>query len=330
MSLRSICIVAISLFAGLGVLASVNAQPQKQKVVRIGVLVPGSPTFFMNRFDAFRAGLRELGYVEGKNLAFEYRYAESKAERLPALAHELVRLKVDLIFSAGAEPILAAKAATKTIPIVFGTVPDPVASGIVDSLARPGGNVTGLSAVAPELGRKRLEILKEIVPGLSRAVYFWSSQDPGAAAGNAQMQSAARSLGVTLQSIDIRDAKDFDKAFDAARKERAQALLTSAEPQVNAQRVRIVDFATENRLPAIYAAPESVEAGGLMTYAPNYGDLWRRAAIYADKILQGAKPADLPVEQPAKFELTINLKAAQQIGLSIPSNVVMRADKIIR
>ena len=306
---------------------SAEAQ-QAGKIPRIGVLVTSS--FFLTRFKAFQEGFHDLGYVEGKNFVFEYRYAEGNLDRFPELAAELVRLKVDVIYTASGEAVLAAKNATKTIPIVFGTVQDPLASGLVDSLAKPGGNVTGLSALAPDLGGKRLELLKEVVPRVNRVAFLWSPLGPGAHVSLKETQAAAQALGLQLQSLEVRNRKDLERGFEAARRERAQAITTAPDPLINVERERIVGFATKNRLPAMYAAPEFVDGGGLMTYAPSYSDLWRRSASYVDKILKGAKAGDLPVEQPKKFEFIINLKAAKQIGLTIPPSVLARADKVIK
>ena len=296
---------------------------------RIGFLVTPSRSFFTARMEGFQQGLRNLGYIEGKNIVIEYRYAEGKTDRLPELAAELVSLRVDLIVTSG-PALWAAKNATKTIPIVFTGVQDPVATGVVDSLAKPGGNVTGLSILAPELGGKRLELLKEVVPKITRVAFLWAGLGPGAPLSVKETQAAAQAMGLQLQSLEVRDLKDFDSAFEAITKNRAQALLTNPGPVINTHQARIVEFAAKNRLPAMYAAPESVDAGGLMSYGPNPTDQYRRAAVYVDKILKGAKPADLPVEQPIKFEFIINLKTAKQIGLTIPPNVLVRADKVIK
>ena len=303
----------------------VEAQ-QTNKIPRIGFLVAPSESFFSARVEGFRLGLRNLGYIEGKNIVIEYRYAEGNARRMPELAAELVNLNVDVIVASGPSS-LAAKNATKIIPIVFAAVQDPVASGLVSNLATPGGNATGLSTLAPELGGKRLELLKEVVPKITRAAFLWGS---GVAAIAKEIQAAAHALGVQLQSLEVRNAKDFDTVFEAAIKERAQGLLTSPGALINTHQARIVEFAAKSRIPAMYTAAETVDAGGLMSYAPNQTDQFRRAATYVDKILKGAKPSDLPVEQPTKFELVINLKTAKQIGITIPPNVLARADKVIR
>jgi putative ABC transport system substrate-binding protein len=301
---------------------------QPKKVPRIGFLVVPSRAFFANRIESFRRDLRSLGYVEGKNIVIEYRYAEGNLDRLADLAKELVSVKVDVIVTTTTQSVLASKNATRTIPIVFVGVGDPVATRLVDSLAMPGGNATGLSNLAPELGGKRLELLKEAVPRITRVAFLWGSGSQAPLVK--ETQAAARALGLQCQSIEARDSKGFDSAFEAITKNRAQALLTSPGAIINTHQARIIEFAMKNRLPAIYAGPEFVDAGGLMSYAPSYTDLYRRAAIYVDKILKGAKPADLPVEQPTKFEFIINLKAAKQIGLTIPPNVLARADRVIR
>jgi putative tryptophan/tyrosine transport system substrate-binding protein len=300
---------------------------EPSKIPKIGFLVVPSRTFFANRIESFRQGLQSLGYVEGKNVVIEYRYAEGNLDRLPELAKELVGIKVNVIVTTTGSSVLVVKNATRTIPVVFAGIQDPVASGIVDSLARPGGNATGLSLVATELGGKRLELLKETVPRIARVLFLWQS---ASAVTVNKTQAAARALGLQCQSIEVRDSKSFDIAFESATKERAQALLTSPGPIVNTHQARIIEFAAKNRLPAMYAGPEFVDAGGLMSYAPSYTDLYRRAAYYVDKILKGANPANLPVEQPKKFELVINLKTAKQLGLTIPPNVLARADRVIR
>ena len=305
----------------------VEAQ-QAGKVPKIGFLIVPSRSFFTARMEGFQQGLRNLGYIEGKNILIEYRYAEGRGDRLPELAAELVNLKVDLIITTG-PALWAAKNATKTIPIVFTGVQDPVATGVVDSLAKPGGNVTGLSILAPELGGKRLELLKEVVPKITRIAFLWAELGPGARLSVKEIQAAAQALALQFQSLEVQDSKDFDSAFEAITKNRAQALLTNPSP-INTHQTRIVEFAAKNRLPAMYTAPEAVDAGGLMFYGPNATDQLRHAATYVDKILKGAKPADLPVEQPTKFEFIFNLKTANQIGLTIPPNVLARADKVIR
>ena len=307
-----------------------EAQQQLKKLHRIGILLVGSSSFYSAWIDVFRQGLKELGYIEGKNIAIEYRYAEGKADRLPALAAELVGLKVEIVFTSSTPSVLAVKKATSTIPIVFVSISDPVASGLVTSLARPGGNITGLSLVAVELSGKRLELLKEAVPKVTRVAFLWESTNPDQAPQWREAQAAAQALGLQLQSLEVRSANDFDSAFEAALKERVQALITTPEALFGTHLKRIVEFAAKNRLPTMYGNPQFVDAGGLMSYAPDYTVQYRRAAIYVDKILKGSKPADLPVEQPTKFEFIINLKAAKQIGLTIPPNVLARADRVVR
>jgi putative tryptophan/tyrosine transport system substrate-binding protein len=309
---------------------AVEAQ-QPKKVPRIGYLSVSSPSAMSTRTEAFRQGLRELGYVEGKNIVIEYRYAEGKFDRLPALAAELVRLKVDIIVTAGPPATRSAKEATVTIPIVFAQDGDPVASGFVASLARPGGNITGLSTLAPELSGKRLELLKEIVPRLSRVAVLGNSTNPANAQVLKETELAAGVFGVKLQYLDVLDPKDIETAFRAASKGRADAvLMTVSGGVVLSQRTQVVELAAKSRLPAMYIIREYVETGGLMSYGVSLIDLDRRAATYVDKILKGAKPADLPVEQPTKFEFIINLTAAKQIGLTIPPNVLVRADRVIK
>ncbi len=272
-----------------------------------------------------------LGYVEGKNIFIEYRYAEGKLDRLPDLAAELVRLKVDVIVIAGGTPpLLAAKNATRTIPIVFAAGADPVGSGFVTSLARPGGNITGLSLVAPELSGKRLELLKETVPKVSRVAVLLNPTGAAIGALSAETQVAAGSLGVQLQLLEARSPDELDPAFSAMMRERASALVVTQDAMFIDNLTRIVSLAAKSRLPAIYPNSEYVDAGGLMSYGTIINDLYRRAATYVDKILKGRKPADLPVEQPTKFEFIVNLETAKQIGLTIPPNVLARADRVIK
>jgi len=308
---------------------SAEAQ-QPAKIPRIGILSPGSSAFPTSAYhDSFRQGLRELGYIEGKNTFIEIRYAEGKRDRLSDIATELVKLKVDVIVTATRPGVLAARNATSAIPIIFAAVGDPVRAGLVSSLARPGGNITGLSIIETELFGKRLELLKETFPKITRVAYFRDATSSGT--GSAEMQAAAaRALGLQLQSLEVRSAKDFDGAFQAILKERAQALTTAASPVISTNQQRIVAFAAKNRLPALYPYSEFIEAGGLMFYGVSFSDLFRRAATYVDKILKGAKPADLPVEQPTKFDFVINLITAKQIGVTIPPNVLVRADKVIK
>lgn len=307
--------------------AVVQAQ-QPTKVPRIGYLAARSGPGPNDQ--AFQLGMRELGYVEGQNIVIERRWAGTNPDRLPSLAAELVRLKVDIIVTSGSTSTRAAKEATVTIPIVMAQDPDPIGSGFIASLARPGENITGLSNLNRELSGKRLELLKEIIPRLSRIVVFGTTAFPGNAQGVREVDAAAGAIGVKFQYVDCLTGSDIDAAFRAASKERADAVLVLPGPIFNAQRKNIVDLAAKNRLPATYNSPEYVEAGGLMSYGASITDSYRRAATYVDKILKGAKPADLPVEQPTKFELLINLKTAKQIGLTIPPSVLARADRVIK
>jgi putative tryptophan/tyrosine transport system substrate-binding protein len=321
----------VVLLVGLALTSVHLAEAQQPtKIPRIGFLAAVSLSANSARFEAFRQGLRELGYMEGKNIIIEWRSSEGKADRLPALAAELVRLKVDMIVSGGSTATRPAKEATNTIPIVMAQDTDPVGNGFVASLARPGGNITGLATLAPELSGKQLELMKEIVPRLSRVAVLGTSTRSGNAQSLKETELAAGAFGVKLQYLDILSPKDIETAFRAASKGRADAVLVLTSPFATSQRTQIADLAVKNRLPAIYDRAEFVEDGGLMTYSVSSTDLFRRAAIYVDKILKGAKPADLPVEQPIKFEFIINLKAAKQIGLTIPPNVLARADKVIK
>jgi putative ABC transport system substrate-binding protein len=319
-------LVAVVLLA-LGVIAEAQ---QPQKVSRIGFLNALFPTTNPARIEAFRQGLRDIGYVEGKNIVIEYRYAERKFDRLPALAAALVRLKVDVIVTSASQETRAAKEATNTIPIVMANEADPVGTGFVASLARPGSNITGLSTLSPELSGKRLELLKEIIPKLTRVAVLGNSTSPGNADTLKELELAAQELKVKLQYLDVLSVNDIETSFRAAGKERADAVLVLSDSLFTSQRMQIIDLAVKSRLPASYARPEFVQSGGLMTYGPNINDLYRRAATYVDKILKGTKPADLPVERPMKFELVINLKTAKQIGLTIPQSVLYRADKVIK
>jgi len=308
-----------------------NAQ-QAAKVPRLGLLgahLSASP----HLAEAFRRGLRDLGYVEGRNVVIEYRDAEGKPERLPALAAELVALKVDVIVTTGGTPAgLAAKQATRILPIVFAATSDPVRTGLVTSLARPDGNVTGLSLLAPELVGKCLEQLKQAVPEVSRVVVLWQPSAHGAATDKDLLNGAeiaARALAVRLQFVEVRGPADFDRAFSDMTREHADALTVLGSVMFTNERRRLVDLAAKNRLPAVYPWREFVDAGGLMSYGADLGDLYRRAATYVDKILKGATPADLPVEQPTKFELVINLKTANAMGLVVPPTLLARADEVI-
>lgn len=303
-----------------------SAQPPT-KVPRAGVLWPGSAP---DKWDeAFREGLHTLGYMEGRNVLLEYRWAEGKQERLRELAEELVRLKPDLIVTISAPAILALKQTTATIPIVFAGTSDPVRSGFAANLAHPGGNLTGLSLMAPELAGKRLALIKSLVPGSSRVAALWNGSDEGMAIRVREAQLAAPALDVTLLSPEIRTLADLESTFTALTRDRPDALLIFVDPFTVSHRQRIVDFAAATRLPAIYEDRVFVEAGGLMSYGPSVQDNCRRAAIYVDKILKGVKPSDLPIEQPTKFELVINLKAAKTLGLSVPLSMQQLADEVI-
>jgi putative ABC transport system substrate-binding protein len=324
--------LGLSVIAFVLVVAGAVAQAQQPtKIPRIGYLTAASLSAISNRTEAFRQGLRELGYVEGKNIVIEWRSPEGKPDRLPALAAELVRLKVDVIVTGGAAATRPAKEATSTIPIVMTQDGDPVGSGMIASLARPGGNITGLSRLSPELNGKRLELLKETVPRLSRVAVFGTSTSPDNAQDLKEVELAAGALKVKLQYLDVLDRKDIETAFRAAVKGRAGAVLMMVSgPVYNSHRKELADLAVRNRIPVIYGRAEPVEAGGLMSYGVSIDDLDRRAATYVDKILKGRKPVDLPVEQPMKFEFIINLKAAKQIGLTIPQWTLMKADRVIK
>jgi ABC-type uncharacterized transport system substrate-binding protein len=323
-------IIHFALYALLLAL-SFPAEAQQPKIIpRIGVITQGSLSSAARSIKAFREGLRDLGYVEGQNITVEYRYAEGVDERFPNLAAEAVQLKVNVIVAIGTPAAQAAKNATQTIPIVMISVTDPVGTGLVASLAHPGGNVTGLSNLNSDLGGKQLELLKEAFPKISRVAVLWDSANAGNALWLGEMKTAAGALRITLQPLDVRGPDEFERAFSAIKKEHANALSVLANGVANTNRARIVDFAAKSKLPAMYANNLFVDTGGLMSYATDSADLWRRAAAYVDKILKGAKPADLPVEQPTKFELVINLQTAKQIGLTIPPNVLARADRVIK
>ena len=311
--------------------SAVNATAQEaKKLPRVGFLTAGSSSTITARIAALRLGLREFGYIEDKNILLEWRFAEGKVERIPALVADLVHLKVDVLVSAGSSVTGPFKEATKTIPIVMAQDTDPVGNGFVASLARPGGNITGLSSYSAELNGKRVEILKEIVPRLSRLALIGQSTYPGNAQAIKETEVAAAAFKVQVQYLDVLDPKDIDAAFREATKNRATAVLVLQNNILNSHRRQVTDLAAKTGIAAIYYAPEFLDGGGLISYAPSINSLYRRSAAYVDKILKGAKPADLPVEQPTKFELVINLKSAKQIGLTIPPNVLARADKIIR
>jgi len=322
--------LVLALAATLLALSFPAEAQQPKKIPRIGYLTGNSLSDLSARMEAFRQGLRELGYVEGKHIIIEWRSADGKNDRLPALAAELVRLKVDIIVTAGPTQTRAAKAATSTIPIVMTNDGNPVSDGFVATLARPGGNITGLATLAPELSGKRLEILREVVAKLSRVAILGASTRPDNAQSLKEVELAAKVFGVKLQYLDVLSLKDIETAFRAASKARADGVLTLPSGMIASQRAQIIELAVKNRLPAIYHGSQFVEAGGLMSYGVNLLDLDRRAATYVDKILKGAKPGDLSVEQPKKFEFIMNLKAAGQIGLTIPPNVLARADRVIK
>ena len=329
--MRKITGVTLSAMLLALALCSFAEAQQPKKIPRIGLLgsLSGSSSSDRIRTEAFLQGLRDLGYVEGKNIVIEYRYADGKYERLPGLAAELVRLKVDILVARGAPAAHAAKNATSTIPIVMGNAADPVGTGLVASLARPGGNITGLSDFNSGVITKRLELLKEVVPTVSRVAVLLNPANPTNPPQLKEVQAVAPALGVTLFSLEVKGADDIEHAFTAMKKERTGAVLVIGGAAGN-HVPRLAELVVKNRLPTIWSSIEAVETGGLMSYGTNFADLYRRAATYVDKILKGAKPADLPVEQPMKFEFVINLKAAKQIGLTIPPNVLARADKVIR
>jgi putative ABC transport system substrate-binding protein len=303
----------------------VSAQ-QAGKIHKVGYLSPSLPSVYSPLlFD----NLRELGWIEGKNVTFEYRFAENRLERLPELAAELVRLNVDVIVAVGTLGPLAAKRATTTIPIVMLSAGDPLGTGLVDSLARPGGNVTGMSLMVPDLGGKRLELLKELLPRLSRVAVFWNAANPYPAIVFKETQAAGRTLGIEVHSLEVRGPDDLDGAFAAARQQHPDALISVEDPLTFTYRKRIADFAVAEQLPSLHGFSEEVKAGALISYGANQPDLIRRAAAYVDKILKGAKPADLPVQQPTTFELVINLKTARALGLEIPATLLARADEVI-
>jgi putative ABC transport system substrate-binding protein len=317
--------------AGLAVLAAPFATGAQQpaKIPRIGLLSPFSPTDTELWHQAFRHGLRDLGWIEGKNISIEYRYAEGRHDRLPDLVADLVRLKVDIIVATVGTDALVAQKVTRAIPIVMASTGDALASGLAESLARPGGNVTGLTQMAPEMAGKRLELLKEIVPKLSRVAVLWNPQGRVSTLSWNELQLPARQLGVQLHSLEARSLDDFDKAFEDATRARAGALAIMPNPVFAGNLKRIADLAAKSRLPSIFHLREFADAGGLMAYGPDRADLFRRAATYVDKILKGAKPGELPIEQPTKFELVINLKTAKAIGLTIPQSILLRTDRVI-
>ena len=329
MNNRRRLVVALGVGAFAAPLGSV-AQQKPAKIPRIGLLSPFSPADAMPWYKALQVGLRDLGWVEGKNIGIEYRYAEGKSDRLPDLAADLVRLNVDIIVTTITPDALAAKNATRVIPIVMAAAGEPVASGIVESLARPGGNVTGLSQMTVELGGKRLELLKEIVPKLSRVAVLWEPATAISTLAWKEIQLPARQLGIELYSLEILTANDLDKAFEAAIRVRAGALAIMPSPVFTANLKQIANHAVKSHLPSIYNVGDFADAGGLVTYGPNRADLFRRAATYVDKILKGAKPGDLPIEQPTKFDLVVNVKTAKAIDITIPGAILLQATKVIQ
>jgi putative tryptophan/tyrosine transport system substrate-binding protein len=316
----------------LGVLTNIHfaEAQQAKKIPVVGFLRTTSPSLAQANIDAFRQGLRDLGYIEGKNIVIEYRNAEGTEDRHRELAAEFVRSEVDVIVTASTIAVSAAKQLTGTIPIVMAGTGDPVATGLIASLARPGGNVTGLSAFGPELTTKQLELLKEALPKVSRVLTFFNGANASTVVALKETELAATALGLQLQASDVRGANDIEPAFSAAARRQANALLVLREALYQTHRTQIVSLAAQTTLPAIYPIRQYVDVGGLMSYGVSTPELFRRAAVYVDKILKGSKPADLPVEQPSKFELVINLKTAKQIGVTIPPNVLARADRVIR
>jgi putative ABC transport system substrate-binding protein len=329
--MRSRALIIAVLLLAVAVAGPPADAQQAPRTAKIGILSATTPAALAPGIEAFRQALRELGYVEGKTFALEVRYGEGKLERLTELARELVRLKMDVVVTPADLSVAAVKRETQTIPIVMAFSSDPVGAGFVASLARPGGNVTGLSNISPELSGKRLELLRETVPGLSRVALLWNPDVRGAVLDYKETASAARTLRLEVNSIEVTRAEDLDRAFAAVINQRAQALvLPGVNPVGFANRGKIVSFAQRNRLPSMYPTREYVDSGGLMSYGPSLPDQFRRAAVYVDKILKGAKPADLPVEQPTKFELVINLKTAKALGLTMPPSLLRRADQVIQ
>ncbi len=328
--MRKASVLSILFVIVLLAVAIMAEAQQTGKVPRIAYLTVAPLSANVARVEAFRQGLRDLGYVEGKNIVIEWRSGEGKLESEGELVAEAVRLKVDVIVTSGPTMTRAAKRATVTIPIVMTFDSDPVGSGFIASLARPGGNITGLSVLSPELSGKQLELLKEVIPRLSRVAILGNSNEPANPKTLKEIELAAGELGVQVQPLDVLNPNNIETAFRAATKARADALVVLASPVLNDQRAKVTNLALKSRLPAIYFRQEFVDAGGLMSYGTSFTDLSRRASVYVDKIFKGIKPADLPVEQPTKFELVINLKTAKQIGLTIPPNVLARADRMIK
>jgi putative ABC transport system substrate-binding protein len=318
-----------ALGAGALTVPLLSLAQQPAKFPRIGLLSSFSPSDSAPWHQAFRLGLRDLGWVEGKNISIEYRYAEGRSDRLPELAADLVRLKVDVIVASVVTDALAAKKATRAIPIVMASVSDPIAVGLVESLAHPDGNITGLSQIASDLAGKRLELLKEMVPKLSRVAVLWNPQNPASTISWKEIQLPGRQLAVELHSLEVRSPNDFDKAFEAATRARAGALFIIADPVIVTNLKRIAGLAAKSRLPSIFQFSEFADSGGLVAYGPDRADMFRRAATFVDKILKGAKSGELPIEQPTKFELVINMKTAKALGLTIPPSILLRADRVI-
>jgi putative tryptophan/tyrosine transport system substrate-binding protein len=329
MNRKVFCVPLVAMLLALNSLAKAQ---QTTKIPRIGyVSGTGDANNPGPNIESFRQGLRDLSYVEGKNIVVEYRYAEGKNERLPGLVAEIVKLKVDVIVVIALPAIRAAKKATQTIPIVMVTNADPVAAGLVGSLARPGGNVTGLTLLTRDLSGKRLELLNEVVPGISRVGILWVAPSATGDSGFKEYEPTGRALKIQLQSLEVQGSNpDLEGAFQAAKKGRASALITIRNPALTRHTKRIVDLAIKNRLPSMFESTDYVEAGGLVSYAANFTEVFRRAAVYVDKILKGVKTVDLPVEQPTKFEFVINLKTAKALNLTIPQSVLFRADKVIK
>ncbi len=303
---------------------------QPGKAPRVGLLLQGNASSLMTRLEGFRQGLRERGYADGKNIILEQRFDDDREESLPVLAAELVRLRVDILVAAATPAVIAAKRATTIIPIIFVHSAAPVELGLVANLSRPGGNITGLSSASPDYSGKQLELLKEVVPKLSRIAILWNAANPGTAITFREMQDIARAFKLPVHSIEVRHSEDLEPAFKTIPKHRTLGIVTLLDPLVVSQRERIVQLAGRTGSPAIYPQKEFVEAGGLMAYGAELADSYRRAAILLDKILKGAKPAELPVEYPNKFTFIVNLKTAKQIGVTIPPNVLARADRVIR
>ena len=327
---ESVLVLIVMLTLGMFVAPLTAYAQSAAKVPRIGVLHPGTPGSAPQSVEAFRQGLREHGYEEGKNIVVEHRYSETRAERVAEVAAEFVRLKVDVIVTSLDVATAAVKQQTQTIPIVMAISIDPVATGFVSSLAHPGGNVTGLSTMAPELAAKRLELLREVVPGLSRVAFMWNTNVPGNLLEYKVAGDAARSMRLQLQSVEVSSVDDFERAFSALKTGGAEALIVAGSGLTSTNAGQIANLAMKHRLPTMVSSRDRVDAGGLMAYGPNLAELWRRAATYVAKILKGAKPGDLPIEQPTKFELIVNLKTAKALALTIPPSLLQRADEVIQ